>query len=97
MIVSVYHSAWSGGIKGIFVHFLNMKVCCVFSLAFSLRGDSNEYTQFTILGKTYVQTTFQHRLGKTSGLTKNAVQPKQTSIVQNACFLVIDPNRIELI
>ena len=28
--------------------FLNMKVCCVFSLESHHRGDSNEYTQYTI-------------------------------------------------
>ena len=28
--------------------FLNMKVCCVFSLESPHRGDSNEYTQYTI-------------------------------------------------
>ena len=28
--------------------FYNMKVCCVFSLESPYRGDSNEYTQFTV-------------------------------------------------
>ena len=28
--------------------FFNMKVCCVFSLELPQRGDSNEYTQYTI-------------------------------------------------
>ena len=28
--------------------FLNMKVCCVFSLELPHRGDSNEFTQYTI-------------------------------------------------
>ena len=28
--------------------FFNMKVCCVFSLESPNRGDSNEYTQYTI-------------------------------------------------
>ena len=32
----------------IFLIFLNMKVCCVFSLESPHRGDSNEYTQYTI-------------------------------------------------
>ena len=32
----------------IFSIFLNMKVCCVFSLESPHRGDSNEYTQYTI-------------------------------------------------
>ena len=32
----------------IFSNFFNMKVCCVFSLELSHRGDSNEYTQYTI-------------------------------------------------
>ena len=31
-----------------FLIFFNMKVCCVFSLESSHRGDSNEYTQYTI-------------------------------------------------
>ena len=32
----------------IFSIFLNMRVCCVFSLESPHRGDSNEYTQYTI-------------------------------------------------
>ena len=32
----------------IFAVFFNMKVCCVFSLESPHRGDSNEYTQYTI-------------------------------------------------
>ena len=28
--------------------FLNMEVCCVFSLESPHRGDSNEYTKYTI-------------------------------------------------
>ena len=33
---------------GIHLIFLNMKVCCLFSLESPQRGDSNEYTQYTI-------------------------------------------------
>ena len=48
--MSVNHSARSGGIIGIFVSiFCNMKVCCVFSLESPHGGDSNEYTQHTII------------------------------------------------
>ena len=32
----------------IFSTFFNLKVCCVFSIESPHRGDSNEYTQFTI-------------------------------------------------
>ena len=32
----------------IFSIFFNMKVCCVFPLESPHRGDSNEYTQYTI-------------------------------------------------
>ena len=31
--------------------FLNMKVCCVFSLESPHRGVSNEYTQYTIFNE----------------------------------------------
>ena len=31
-----------------FLIFFNRKVCCVFPLESSRRGDSNEYTQYTI-------------------------------------------------
>ena len=31
--------------------FLNTKVCCVFSLESPHRGDSNEYTQYTIFNE----------------------------------------------
>ena len=47
--MSVNHSAKSGGIIGIsFSIFFNMKVYCVFSLESPQRGDSNDYTQYTI-------------------------------------------------
>ena len=47
--MSVNHSARSGGIIGIFVLiFFNIKLCCVISLQLPHRGNSNEYTQYTI-------------------------------------------------
>ena len=48
--MSINHSARTKGIIGIsFLSFSNMKVCCVFSLESPHRGDSNEYTQHTII------------------------------------------------
>ena len=49
-LMNVIHSARSGGIlnKDIFSIFLNMMVYCVFSLELPHRGDSNEYTKYTI-------------------------------------------------
>ena len=47
--MSVNNSARSWGHKrDKFSTFFNMKVCCVFSLESLHRGDSNEYTQYTI-------------------------------------------------
>ena len=47
--MSVKHSARSGGIIEIsFRFFFNMKVCCVLPLESPHRGNSNEYTQYTI-------------------------------------------------
>ena len=37
-----------GDIIGISLSISSMKVCCVFSLESPHRGDSNEYTQYTI-------------------------------------------------
>ena len=34
--------------RDVFSIFFNMKVCCVFLLESPHRGDSNEYTQYTI-------------------------------------------------
>ena len=34
--------------RDIFLIFFNMKICCVFSLELPHRGDSNEYTLYTI-------------------------------------------------
>ena len=34
--------------KNIFSTFFNTDVCCVFSFELPYRGDSNEYTQYTI-------------------------------------------------
>ena len=44
----VDNSTRSGGLIGISLIFYNMKVCCVFTLESPHRGDSNEYTQYTI-------------------------------------------------
>ena len=46
--MNVNQSARSGGIIGISSRFLNIKVCCVFSLESPHRSDSNVYTQYTI-------------------------------------------------
>ena len=37
--------------------FFNMKLCCVFSLESPHRGDSNEYTQYTIFQWFFFQGT----------------------------------------
>ena len=44
----VDNSARSGGIIRTSLIFYNMKVYCVFTLESPHRGDSNEYTQYTI-------------------------------------------------
>ena len=44
----VDYSAKSGGLIGVFFIIFNMKVGCLFSLESPHRGDSNEYTQYTI-------------------------------------------------
>ena len=44
----VDNSARSGGIIRISLIFFNMTVSCLFSLESPHRGDSNEYTQYTI-------------------------------------------------
>ena len=50
--MGVNQSARSGGIIGIFFSILfNLKVCCVFSLESPHWGDSNEYTQYTIINR----------------------------------------------
>ena len=47
--MKVDYSARSGSLIRIsFLIFFNMKECCVFSLESPDRGDSNEYTQYTI-------------------------------------------------
>ena len=48
--MSVNHSAGSEGIiETYFLFFFNIKVYCVLSLESPHRGDSNVYTQFTVL------------------------------------------------
>ena len=47
-LMSVNRSARSGGLKGIFSIFYNIKVYYVFSLESPHQGDSNENTQYTI-------------------------------------------------
>ena len=48
--MGVNHSAWFNRRhnRDIISVFFNMKVSCVFSLESPHRGDSNEYTQYTI-------------------------------------------------
>ena len=47
--MSVNHRARSGGIIVIYFRFFfNMNMCCVFSLESPHRGDSSEYTLYTI-------------------------------------------------
>ena len=50
-LMSVNHSTRSGSIKVFFIFliFFYMKVYCVFSFELPHRGDSNEYTQHTII------------------------------------------------
>ena len=43
------NSARSRGIIRISLIFYNMKVCCVFSVESPHSGDSNEFTQYTVL------------------------------------------------
>ena len=42
--------------RDIFLIFLNMKVCCVISLESPHRGDSNEYTRYTIYNMNKINT-----------------------------------------
>ena len=42
-------SARSEGIIRIFLIFYNIMVCCVFSFESPPAGDSNEYTQYTVI------------------------------------------------
>ena len=46
--MKVDYSARSGCLIEIAFDFFNMKVCCVFTLESPHRGESNEYTQYTI-------------------------------------------------
>ena len=46
--MSVDHSAKSGGLIGLYFQISITKVYCVFTLESPHRGDSNEYTQYTI-------------------------------------------------
>ena len=53
----VDYSARPGGLIGLYIFiFFNMKVNCVFSLESPHRGDSNEYTQYTIFNMTKKDT-----------------------------------------
>ena len=51
--------------KDIFSIFFNMKVCCVFSLESPQRGDSNEYTQYTIF---HIKTKFTLNYPKSAAM-----------------------------
>ena len=44
----VDYSARSEGFIGTFYIFFNMNVCCCFSFESPYRGDSKDYTQYTI-------------------------------------------------
>ena len=54
----------------IFSIFFNMKVCCVFSLELPHRGDSNEYTQYTIFNIYKRKNTINYPKSAAMGLFK---------------------------
>ena len=74
--MSVNHSASAGGI--IFLIFFNMKVFCVFSLESPFRGNSNEYTQYTILNISKKITLNNSKFAANLQLKSNGIFPRDS-------------------
>ena len=66
----------------IFLVFFNMTVCCVFSLGSPHRGDSNEYTHYTIFN-IKIKTTLNYPKSATMGFCSKGLKNKfdETAVV----------------
>ena len=67
--------------KDIFSVFSNMKVCCVCSFESLHRGDSNEYTQHTILNTKKEKITLNYPKSATVDFSKVLKNKFETAVV----------------
>ena len=67
--------------RDIFSVFFNMKVCCVFSLESPHRGDSNEYTQFTIFNVNKKNTINYPKSAVTGFFSKGLKNELETAVL----------------
>ena len=78
--MSVSHLAKSGGIIRITSISFNMKVCGVFSLESPHRGNSNEYTQYTIFNTKNERNNLNYPKAAAMGFFKGTQER-----VRNSC------------
>ena len=65
-----------------YIRFFNMKVCCVFSLESPHRGDSNEYTQYTIFNTKKKKITLNYPKSAAMGFCSKGLKKEfQTAMV----------------
>ena len=69
------------GLRDIFLIFFNKKVCCVFSLESPRRGDSNEYTQYTIFNMNKKNTLNYPKFAAMGFFSKGLRNEFETAIV----------------
>ena len=67
--------------RDIFSVFFNMKVCCVFSLESPHRGDSNEYTQYTIFNMNKKNTINYPKCAATGFFSKGLKNEFETAVI----------------
>ena len=79
--VRVDNSARTGGIIRISLIFYNMKVYCMFTLESPHRGDSNEYTQYTIFQ--YEKSTLNYPKSAAMGIFSKGLKNEFERAVVN--------------
>ena len=79
----VDNSARSGGIIRISLIFYNKKVCCMFSLESPQRGDSNDYTQYTVFYIKKRKITLNHAKCATKGFFSYGLKNEFETAVVN--------------
>ena len=75
--------------RDIFLISFNMKVCCVFTLESPHRGDSNEYTQYTIFNMNKKNTLNYPKSAAMGCFSKGLKNEFETAVVNEAIEVLL--------
>ena len=87
----VDYSARSGSFVGTFLIFFNMNVYCLFSLESPHRGDSNEYTQYTVFNIKKKHHPKLIKTGSYNNFSKGLKKEFETAVVNEPS--VFEPSK----